>query len=239
MTLWKSFGASVRGPGHVASGLPNQDAWMAFHTAWGDGIALADGLGSKPYSNFGSLAACLAVESAARACRHADGFDWSSLPARIYAAWLSLVAPLTPGDCATTCLFAIRPGDGFIHLGLLRDGLAAVVRTDGAIALWSEDKSQGFSNLTAALSGRASAQDWRQLAVPEGECAAVLLCTDGVADDLADTDGFVQGFIGAYRPLAAVSANRHARAMLENWPTPRHSDDKTIACLCREQPLDE
>lgn len=35
MTLWKSFGASVRGPGHITEGLPNQDAWMSFHHAWG------------------------------------------------------------------------------------------------------------------------------------------------------------------------------------------------------------
>jgi serine/threonine protein phosphatase PrpC len=70
--------------------------------------------------------------------------------------------------------------------------------------------------------------------MPEEDCAAVLLCTDGVADDLDNVDGFVKGFIEAHRPLAAVSANRHVREMLENWPTPKHSDDKTIACLCRE-----
>lgn len=239
MMLWKSFGASVRGPEHIATGLSNQDAWAAFHHAWGDGIVVADGLGSKPYSNFGSQAACLAVESAVQACRHAAGFDGHLLPTRIQAAWLSLITPLAPGDCATTCLFAIRPGDGFIHLGLLGDGLAAVVQNDGAITTWAEDKVQGFSNLTTALSAQGSAKDWRQVALPESECAAILLCTDGVADDLDNAGGFVKGLIDVYQPLAAVSANRHVRSMLENWPTPRHSDDKTIACLCREKALDE
>ena len=104
----------------------------------------------------------------------------------------------------------------------------------GSIVSLSEDKSQGFSNITAALSPNVSEKDWQYLSLPEEECAAVLLCTDGVADDLDNVDGFVKGFIEAHRPLAAVSASRHVREMLENWPTPKHSDDKTIVCLCRE-----
>ena len=35
-----------------------------------------------------------------------------------------------------------------------------------------------------------------------------------------------------------VSASRHVRAMLESWPTPKHSDDKTLACLCRTEATD-
>ena len=126
-----------------------------------------------------------------------------------------------------------------IRLGMLGDGLAAAVKADGSIVSLSEDKSQGFSNITVALSPNASAKDWRHLSLPEEECIAVVLCTDGVADDLENVDGFVKGFIEAHRALAAVSANRHVREMLENWPTPKHSDDKTIACLCREEVTDE
>lgn len=234
MTLWKSFGASVRGPGHVATGKPNQDAWTSFHHAWGDGIVISDGLGSKPFSNFGSAAVCRAVTCAANACRDKTEIDHDFLSNRIKTNWLSLITPLEPRDCAATCLFAFRLGDGAIHLGMLGDGLAAAVKTNGTIVQLSEDKSQGFSNITAALSPNTSAKDWRYLSLPEEECAAVLLCTDGVADDLDNVDGFVNGFIEAHRPLAAVSANHHVREMLENWPTPKHSDDKTISCLCRE-----
>jgi hypothetical protein len=60
-----------------------------------------------------------------------------------------------------------------------------------------------------------------------------------VADDLADVNCFVKGFSDAHRSLASVSAARRAREMLENWPTPKHSDDKTIACLFREGVADE
>lgn len=234
MIVWKSFGASVRGPGHVATGKPNQDAWASFHHAWGDGIVISDGVGSKQFSDFGSQAVCLAVEYATYACHDKVEIDQNFLFDRIRTNWLSLITPLEPRDCSATCLFAFRLGDGVIHVGMLGDGLAATVKFSGSVVSLSEDKAKGFSNITTALSPNTSANDWRHLSLPEDECAAVMLCTDGVADDLDDVDGFVKGFIEANRTLAAVSANRHSREILENWPTPKHSDDKTIACLCRE-----
>ena len=239
MSLWKSFGASVCGPGHIAIGKPNQDAWASFHHVWGDGIVVSDGLGSKPFSDCGSHAACLAVAGTANACRDKTEIDHDFLSNRIKTNWLSLILPLEPHDCAATCLFAFRIGNGLIHLGMLGDGLAAAVKADGSIVSLSEDKSQGFSNITVALSANAAAKDWKHLSLPEEECAAVLLCTDGVADDLENVDGFVKGLIEAHRDLAAVSANRHIREMLESWPTPKHIDDKTIACLFREELADE
>ena len=239
MSLWKSFGASAVGPGHIAAGTPNQDAWISFHHAWGDGIAISDGLGSKPLSHFGSQAACFAVEQAFIACRNQTKIDYDFLSNRIKTNWLFRIAPLEPRDCAATCLFALRLGDGTIHMGMLGDGLAAVLKVNGSVVSLSEDKSQGFSNVTDALSPSSSPKDWRHMLLPEEECDAILLCTDGVADDLENVDEFVKGYIGAYRALATVSANRHTRAMLENWSTPKHSDDKTIACLCKEEVADE
>ncbi len=235
MTLWKSFGASVRGPGHIASGTPNQDAWSSFHHIWGDGIVVSDGVGSKPLSNFGSDAACRAVEYAALAFGDRTEINLDFLFNRIRDNWLSLIRPLEPCDCAATCLFAFRLGDGVIHLGMLGDGLATAVRSDGSVVSLSDDKSRGFSNITEALSPNVSTRNWRYLSLLEKDCAAILLCTDGVADDLDNIDGFVKGVIEAHCTLGAVSANQHIREILENWPTPKHSDDKTIACLCCEE----
>ena len=239
MILWKSFGASVRGPEHIAIGKPNQDAWASFHHVWGDGIVISDGLGSKPLSDFGSHAACLAVARAVHASHKQTEIDHDSLFNQIKANWLSLIFPLEPYDCAATCLFAFRLGGGAILLGMLGDGLIAAVMADGSIMSLSEDKSQGFSNITVALSPSVSVKDWQQLSLLEEDCIAVMLCTDGVADDLDNVDGFVKGFIEAHCNLAVVSANRHIRKMLESWPTPKHSDDKTIACLFQAEVVDE
>lgn len=238
MKIWKSFGASVRGPKHIAEGLPNQDAWAAFHHAWGDGIVVSDGVGSKPLSNFGSHAACLAVELAAHSFYVSGETERNSLFNSIQANWLRLIAPLGPRDCAATCLFMLRI-DEAIHLGMLGDGLVAVFMCDGTVVSLSENKTKGFSNITTALSSNASTKDWQYLSLQEDQCVGVVLCTDGVADDLDNADGFVAGFINAHRTLASVSANRRVQEMLENWPTPKHSDDKTIACLFRAEVANE
>jgi hypothetical protein len=239
MTSWRSFGASEIGPGHIADGKPNQDAWLAFHHLWGDGIVVSDGVGSRPLSDWGSRAACLAVAGAARACLGMSTIDQAFLCDRIKRRWLSLTVPLDARDCAATCLFAFRVNDGWVRIGMLGDGLASVIGTDGTVRTLSEDKSQGFSNVTAALSAKTTSTDWRWLSLPEAECQAIVLCTDGVADDLADASGFVKEFAVAHCRLSSVSAARRVRESLANWPTPRHSDDKTIACLFREEVADE
>ena len=239
MTFWKSFGASVVGPGHIAAGKPNQDAWAAFHHVWADGIVVSDGVGSKPFADFGSRSACLAVAHTAQACHRQGQIGSGLIFEGIKKRWLSLISPLVPHDCAATCVFAFRLDDGVFYLGMLGDGLAAVVKTDGSVMSLSDDKAGGFSNITAALSPDVTEKNWQWLSVSEKDCQSILLCTDGVADDLKDPGAFVMEFSIAHRGLASVSSARRTREMLENWPAPGHSDDKTIACLFREEVADE
>lgn len=244
MTLWRSFGASVRGPAHIATSTPNQDAWIAFHHFDADGVVVSDGVGSKPLSNFGSMAACLAVKLVAQAHRfRLDILPYPINPDLLFEQiknnWLSVLSPLNSRECSATCLFAFRTGDGFIQVGMLGDGLASIVKFDGTVVSLLDDKANGFSNTTSALSSNVLPKDWRYLSLPEHECVAVLLCTDGVADDLDNIEGFIADFVESYCPLATVSANRRVRDMLEKWPTPKHSDDKTIVCLFREEAPDD
>ncbi|MDR2596006.1 MAG: protein phosphatase 2C domain-containing protein [Treponema sp.] len=239
MTLWKSFGASVIGPGHIREGKPNQDAWKAFHNTWGDGVIVSDGLGSKTYSDFGSSAACRAVTCAVYACRDKKEIDQTFLYDKIKSNWLSFIAPLESRDCSATCLFAFRLSDGLIRTGMLGDGLIAVLKNDDTVLSLAEDKANGFSNITSALSEKTTDKEWRFQTLQEELCRAVLLCTDGVSDDLTDTDAFIRGFITHAVDSACVSASRNTRIMLEDWPVPKHSDDKTIACLFRREPEDE
>lgn len=233
---WKSFGASVIGPGHVATGKPNQDAWAAFHHPWGDGVVVSDGLGSKPYSDWGSVAACRAVEVAAVSLR-ADSEVASFLPA-IRDEWLAAIAPLSARDSAATCVFAIATPTGRLHLGLLGDGAVAAVLQDGTVHALTDDKSGGFSNTTRALTPTVDASSWQTLTLEANDCVAVMLCTDGVSDDLEDLSGFVRGFSSAFAALPTAAAARHAGEMLWDWPVPKHSDDKTLACLLREASAD-
>jgi len=237
MTVWKSFGASVIGPGHIREGKANQDSWAAFHHTWGDGIIVSDGLGSKVFSELGSAAACRAAVSAAQSCRGKDEVKTNQafLPDRIKSSWLSFIAPLEPRDCSATCMFAFRFADGIIRMGMIGDGLAAVLKTDAAVLSLAEDKTGSFSNFTSALSRNTTGREWRLLTVQEHLCQAVLLCTDGVSEDLTDAGNFVRDFVAHSVAFSCISASRNTRKMLENWPAPRHSDDKTIACLFRKE----
>lgn len=240
MMIWRSFGASEIGPGHLAASMPNQDAWTSFHRVWGDGIVVSDGLGSKPFSNVGSEATCRAVMDAIRICCQDNAeLKRSIFFDQIKNGWLSRIAPLEPRDCSATCLFAFCHPNGMIRVGMLGDGLAAVVKTDGSIVVLSEDKSEGFSNITVAISPNVTEKDWLCADFSDNDCEFVFLCTDGVADDLEDINGFIKGFVETHRRLSSISAARRIREMLANWPTPKHSDDKTIACLLREEDTDE
>jgi len=238
--FWTSFGASVTGPGHIAAGRSNQDAWASFHHIWGDGIVVSDGVGSKELSDFGSKAACRAVKAAVRRLTAitAEGAEPHLLD-DIRNEWLIASTPIDPNEAAATCLFAFRLGDGVIRIGSLGDGCAAAIHRDGTVKSLSEDKTNGFSNLTKALSPTTTKDQWLLLDVPESEYEAVILCTDGVSDDLEDVAGFFAGFINEHRETGRLVASARTRHMLEMWPVPGHSDDKTLACLLHREFIDE
>jgi serine/threonine protein phosphatase PrpC len=122
---------------------------------------------------------------------------------------------------------------------MLGDGLISIIKMDGTILSLAEDKTDSFSNITNSLSKNMTNKEWRFLRLQENLCRAVLLCTDGVSDDLVNTEGFVSGFVSYAVDLSCVSASRYTRELLNNWPTPKHSDDKTIACLFRKEAGDE
>ena len=77
------------------------------------------------------------------------------------------------------------------------------------------------------------------MGVVEEECKAVLLCTDGIADDLIDIEGFASNLVEDFCNLPVTTAASEAMSMLLDWPTPKHSDDKTLACLFVREYEDE
>ena len=233
---WRTLGASVIGPAHTAAGLPNQDAWAAFRGPTFEGLVVADGLGSKPRSDVGSQAACLAVERAAEAFNAAEEIAWPDvLLDDVRQEWLDILGEVSPDDASTTCLFALLTADGALRLGALGDGCAAVAKTDGTVVTLMDDKRHSFSNQTTSLSAHTSAGDWLVLEALAAEVQAIVLLTDGVADDLDDADGFVLGLVHALASLPEDIATRDLADILDTWPVPKHSDDKTIACLIRKE----
>ena len=181
---WNIFGASVRGPGHVRTSMPDQDAFTVFYRIWGSGAVVSDGVGSCPKSQYGSAAACRAVVHAAKSwVKKERGMD--AFLSSIHSKWLSGIQPFVPRECAATCLFAICPRQANrLQLGMIGDGLIAVLKKDGSYHELCEDKGDCFSNQTDSLSAHTQAGQWQTACLNQDECRAVLLCTDGVADDL-------------------------------------------------------
>ena len=226
------------GPGHVALGKPNQDCWSSFHRSFCDGIVVSDGLGSKAHSHIGSAAACAAVERATFSAWLDDeeSIDEGFLE-KVGNYWLEGIAPFESKNASATCLFAISYR-GLLWLGMLGDGAAAAVKSNGDVILLEDDKSTSFSNLTDSLSGAASTDNWRLACVPEDECFAAVLCTDGISDDIVGQDNmrnFMKSFAQTASSMSLIWAAKEAKEMLEEWPTPKHTDDKTIACLLRRE----
>lgn len=233
--LWTSLGASVIGPGHVNSNIPNQDYWLAHHVPECDCVVVADGLGSCPHSEVGARAICLAVLHEVSVLEE----PWSAgVRDRFLEAvrdrFLNDLHPLSPEDCATTCLLAWRAGDE-MRLFQLGDGLAGVLREDGHVDLLKEDKSEGFTNLVRPLTPKTRPSDWRVCSVPLEDCVGVVLCTDGVSEDLSDASGFVRELVESARKEGADSIAQQLEEHLRKWPVPKHTDDKTVVCLFREE----
>jgi len=212
-------------------GLRNQDAWAKARV--GDYLVavISDGMGSRPRADTGSRAACKAVIDAMRAWCRSEGAELELLIALIHIMWRVRVAPLQPQDCACTCLLAAahRKGGGFV--AQLGDG-AILLRNSSGVEVVAPDRESGFSNETQALGFTSRISAWRTQYFGK-ETRNVVLCTDGVSDDLVPEayEDFSDWLVKEIGRLPASARWGRLRRELGAWPTPAHTDDKTIAVL--------
>ena len=223
------FGASVAGPAHRALRKPNEDQWLGASGAFGSLVVVSDGLGSKDRARHGARKACVATLRAVREWHKNGTGSLDDLVGRIEPLWLEEIAPFDRSDCAATCLLALAHHDGRAYVAALGDGMAAV-RTCGAIERVEHPRASGFSNETQSL---GSGGVWAKRCFECSEIDIAVLASDGVSDDLrpdrlADFVAWLKDEIAAFSPVARW---RSLRRELNEWPTPRHLDDKTIAVL--------
>jgi len=233
---FEHFAASARGPLHAELDSRNQDAWKASRTSAGVVVAVADGMGSKPLADIGSRTACAAAVAATELWWRADDAPVSALPSLIESLWRTWLGPVAPDDARTTCLVAGVSQRGALVMAAIGDGLALICDDSEMQVLTAE--RMGFSNETHALGRMPTAGAWRVATrgeVPPG--TAVLLATDGVADDLlpARRGDFARQVIGSYGDLPDWQRGFELWRALHDWPTPGHSDDKTVAVLWRSR----
>jgi len=234
--FWDTFGESVIGPAHKKNGIPNQDYWMAKQFWWGNVVVVSDGLGSKSHSDIGSKAACLSVIETAGTFYKNQNANINDILRFIHANWLIKIAPLSASDCSATCLFVIQM-NGKLILGRLGDGLIAVnSKIDKNCFILSDNKQDSFSNMTNCLTSNFNINCWETILVNDENYNAVILCTDGIADDLepeCETE-FAKSIYFKYKDFNSKKRKKDLQILLNDWPTPKHSDDKTIACLYKK-----
>ena len=234
--IWSSWGVSVTGPLHVKTTIPNQDSWMARQYKWGNVLVVSDGLGSKAHSDHGSKIACLAVFEAAKSYQNNPDANIIDILRLIHANWLVKIAPFTPSECSATCLFAIQ-FEGVVTLGRLGDGMiAAFGEVEGNDLILSDNKQDSFSNYTNSLQQEFSPNNWEIVTIKSAECKAIVLCTDGISDDLLPEKQimFAQEVYSTYSDLKSEERIQDLKRWLNDWPVPGHTDDKTIACLFKK-----
>lgn len=233
---WNSWGASVIGPLHVKTGIPNQDSWMSRRYKWGNVVVVSDGLGSKAHSDHGSKAACLAVIDAAKVYQNTPDAKIDDILRLIHANWLVNTGPYVSSECSATCLFAIQI-EGVITLGRLGDGMiVSLGKAEDNRIILNDNKQSSFSNYTSCLQQEFKLEHWETVTIKSSECSAIILCTDGISDDLLPEQqvSFAQELYSTYVNLEPKKRKRDLNRWLNDWPVPGHSDDKTIACLYKK-----
>jgi hypothetical protein len=228
------------GRGHRARGEPCQDAFAAHADPVGARavVAVADGLGSRPLSQFGSQAAC----DAAVASLMAEAvWDEAALRRAFAAAWHAVqeaaaergVAPL---DLATTLQVA-AVADGRLVAGMVGDG--AIVCGEPAEVVLAAPTA-GYANEVMPLTA-----DWAQhiqvaerVGVGAEAPTPVLVFTDGLTRLLlvrtrAGWTPFAP-FFDAFIPRLAEAGDGVVQEFLDGDQVDRSwDDDKCLAVIHR------
>ena len=111
------------------------------------------------------------------------------------------------------------------------------MRADLSVDVLMPDKADSFANLTVGLASSGAAGLFRSISVPSNRYTAFVLCTDGIADDFepAAIGAFAREVSGHYRRVPGRRRTRDVQRWLRRWPVSGHSDDKTIACVYRDE----
>lgn len=222
-------GASVRGPVHRQDGEPNQDALGIYGLRGGWCAAVADGLGSRPHSHLGSRRAVNLLRQLMRGARPPSA---AGVVPELREAWLSHFGQ-SYRDYETTCLWACVDATGRGQVGQVGDGLL-LVRSEGRFSVLSVPR-RGYSNHTSTLAQREPAECCSAGVALTQPGDGVLMMTDGIADDLI-SEQLELFFNAIYRRMRHSSRRRMRRWLtreLNDWSTPHHGDDKSIAGIFR------
>jgi serine/threonine protein phosphatase PrpC len=240
MARISAMSISVKGPGHIRDGLPNQDACLVTSVKTGWLAVVCDGMGSRAMAQVGSKQACRSVRSVVNEC----GFetDGKLLVRQIYQHWLDALGAINPAQAinraqavkpsqaVTTCLIAWLAHHGALRTFQLGDGL---IMTVPGQQLTQSVTTAHFGNETTGLGISKKWSDWQLSSSQLAPDQAVVLMTDGISDDLrcGMEQDFGREILHKHRHSSTRSCKNWLKNELMNWATPHHQDDKSLALL--------
>nr|WP_315060114.1 PP2C family serine/threonine-protein phosphatase [uncultured Lysinibacillus sp.] len=227
--------ASVKGPGHKLYNLPNQDACGYYKFAVGELFVVSDGVGSKPHSEVGSKAVVKSVFDAAKKFSQFPQANAYQLIKLIHDYWELYILPYKREDCAATCLFTLLLDNGRCVMGQIGDGgLYFKLGSDHFVLRETDDD---YANVTTPISSVRSVKEWAVQDFTVDQDFAVLLCTDGVSEDLPKELRFryIDHLVSKIQPFKTQKQrNKSMRRMLAKWDNPHNQDDKSILVYSRK-----
>jgi serine/threonine protein phosphatase PrpC len=217
-------GASVIGPAHIKRNIPNQDSFLVKRSRKYTLLVVSDGMGSKPFADVGSAAACRAVLKGVQGmvAGKEGATSLNALLANILAGWKEMVKPHDPAECSATCLFVTaRLGDGMVCL---------LGKSTVKEALSSDVKDDTFSNATQSLSDSRAASEFEVKIYDRADFCGVVMSSDGISSDMKSGAEipFARDLYKEIERKFFWNRRRFLRNMMEKWPVPHHTDDKTI-----------
>ena len=223
-------GVSVTGPSHRLRKIPDQDSFMIVNKKYRL-FAVSDGMGSKPFADIGSRAACIAVAfETERFMQSKKNISLEQFLSNIVRTWKLFVQPHDPKECSATCLFLLATKHRILT-ARLGDGMICLLGgKSGRNILVSDPKDSEFSNVTSSLSDRAAVREFACSVYGRAEFKGAVLTTDGISSDLqAGLElPFAEDLFSEVKKLHLKQREPFLRNLMINWPVPHHTDDKTI-----------
>ena len=217
-------GVSIKGRTHEK----NQDSFICETLDDSYLVAVADGLGSRIFSEIGANSLTRAARAVFIGRRGSveDTDDLNLFVEEIHSRWLTSLAvrnfPIE--ECLCTCLLLIvQPKK--ILAAALGDGLIGVL-ADEKFSCLTDYKENRFVNETACLTEKFLIDDWQFLELAYESFAGAIVCTDGVSFGENKSAKFVADFCreNLNRPRREILDD--LTRLLENWNS---NDDKTLA----------
>ncbi len=259
-TRWRVGGASVRGPSHVRSGAPNQDAWLCLDEDGARPIvaSVSDGHGAAPHFRSHTGAAIAVRAAAAVLDTQLNDADGADLASAILNRWRADVradmaaSPFSDAEQAFVGEPALAPyGATLIAAGVNAGVLALLQIGDGDLLLgYGDSQIERALPLGPALVGEQtfslcqddalawfhSAVLWRDAERPWPDF--IFMATDGVSKSFQDDSAF-RAEVARLRASAFADWGRflaEAPDWLSTVSSRGSGDDATLCVAIRTAP---